>query len=67
MQQQKLKSTFVDDPKSCFHLDSAGNPLFSVVDFMRLNNFVDEPQRRAFVIDEFRKEFPDIPILEEWN
>lgn len=67
MQHQKLRPTFVDETDTCFHLDDAGNPLFSVADFMRLNNIADEPQRRAFVIDEFRKQFPDIPILEEWN
>ncbi|GEM_PF-3532810 len=67
MQQQTVAPTLPKESDSCFRLNGAGVLLFSVVDFLRLNNFVDEPERRAFVIDEFRKQFPDIPILEEWN
>jgi hypothetical protein len=56
-----------DNLGSCFHLDGAGQTLFSVTDFMRLNSWPDDPSRRSAVIETIREVLPDIPILEDWN
>ena len=67
MQERKIARMFVKETEGCFHLDGANKLLFSVSDFLRLNNVADTPERRAIANDEFRRQFPDIAILEEWN
>ncbi len=52
---------------SCFYVDAAGNPVFSVDDFIRQNGLPDDPNIRVVVIEELRLMDPDILILEELN
>jgi hypothetical protein len=51
---------------SCFRLEG-DTTLFSVAEFMRVNQLPDDPRLRKVVNEELRDMFPDVRIVEEEN
>jgi hypothetical protein len=51
----------------CFYIDNAGNPYFSVEDFLRNNQLPDSPVLRLAVIELAQEIIPSIRILEKLN
>jgi hypothetical protein len=64
---QPMPELFKRIHNSCFYVDGAGNPVFSVEDFIRQSGLPDDPRVRMVVIEELRQMDPDIRILEELN
>jgi len=54
----------VDD---CFYSDDSGNVYFCVSDFLRVNQFPDDPRLKAVVIEELLDMFPGVQIVDERN
>jgi len=50
----------------CFYEDDKGT-VFSISTFISLNKLPDDPRLRTVIVEEIRKLFPDVRILEELN
>jgi hypothetical protein len=64
MTRKKLTPKSFDNVGGCCRKDGDGI-VFSVAEFLRLNQLPDDPELRAVVIWEMHDMFPDVRVLEE--
>jgi hypothetical protein len=64
MSQKKSMLKIFDNLGSCFRLEG-DTTLFSVADFMRVNQLPNDPRLREVVIEEMREMCPDVRVIEE--